>query len=126
LGTAAATILGIIPMVFCLKEVSGKKKKDSNEEEKRKTGEILRDACTYLRKEPRLRMAFLGNCVGMGAFFVVNLFGTNIYYQQGRPEVFAELSFAMVWVNYVLIAGLGLILQRSTEQNNYDLKTQLI
>ena len=80
LGTAAATILGIIPMIFCLKDVSGKKKKDATTEDKRNTSEILRAACWYLKKERRLLMAYFGNAVSISTFFSTALFGSNIYY----------------------------------------------
>ena len=80
LGTAAVTILGIIPMIFCLKDVSGKKKKDATAEDKRNTSEILRAACWYLKKERRLLMAYFGNVVSMSTFFSTALFGSNIYY----------------------------------------------
>jgi len=75
------TIIGMIPIVLFLKDVSGKKKKDADTEEKRDSGEILRHACAYLKQERRLLMAYLGNVVSMSTFFLINLFGSNIYYQ---------------------------------------------
>ena len=74
-------VIGMIPIVFFLKDVSGKKKKNATTEDGRNTSQILKDACAYLKKERRLLMAYLGNVVSMSTFFLTNLFGSNIYYQ---------------------------------------------
>jgi hypothetical protein len=76
LGTAAVTVIGMIPILFCLKDVSGKKKK----EEKRHSTEILKQAFSYLKKERSLLMGYLGSIISKSYFLMTGFYASNIYY----------------------------------------------